>query len=151
MGKSTPSGPVYGAKGCLLSFGPVNYSNGTTGLVTSIVVPPYESWYLTEVFQMQSQATSNSSLAKSWIKVKGTPTADPAFPAGNPGTAGSVTGPTSTAAYNVVGTLSVTPGEYEGYCAPANSTIRFVCSGTIGLLYGRINGFIRYLSSTRAE
>ena len=159
MGKMAFSGPAYGCKGGLFSIGPVNFTNGTTALVASIVVPPYETWYLTEAFMGQTQATSNSSLAKLWVKVKGTSTSasapgpgpDPNFPTGNAGTAGSVTGPTSTAAYNVMGTLTTSPGEYEGYAAPANSTIRLVCSGTIGLLYARINGFIRFIDSTRAS
>ena len=159
MGKTAMNGPVYGAKGNLFSMGPINAVNASTALVASIVVPPYETWYITEVFAGQSQATSNSSTPKIVVKVKGTSTSvsypgpgpDPAFPTGNAGTAATVIGPTSTGIWNVMATATVTAGEYEGYAAPANSTIRVVSSGTIGLLSARVNGFIRFIDSTRAS
>lgn len=159
MGKMAYSGPVYGAKGNLVSYGPVAFSNASTALVASAVVPPYETWYITEVGACNTQTSSNSSTPKVFVKVKGTSTSvsypgpgpDPQFPTGNAGTAASVTGPTSTAAWNVIGTATVTPGEYEGYAAPANSTIRIVSSGTIGQLFVSIHGFRRFLDSTRAS
>lgn len=151
MGKTSFSGPVYGAKGGLISYGPAAAANGSTALVTSIVVPPYETWYLTELFASNLQATSNSSTPKVVLKVDGTGAGDPAFPAGNPGTVATITGPTSTAGFNQMATATVTAGEYEGYAAPANSTIRVVSSGTIGQLQVRVNGFIRYFDSTRAS
>lgn len=158
MGKTAMSGPVYGCKGNLFSVGPVNVTSASTALVASIVVPPYETWYITELFAAQSQATSNSSTPKVICKVKGTSTSasypgpgpDPSFPTGNAGTAATVTGPTSTATWNQVTTATATAGEYEGYAAPANSTIRLVSSGTFGLLSARVNGFIRFIDSTRA-
>lgn len=160
MGKTSFSGPVYGAKSNLFSFGPTRGdANGSTTLVASAVVPPYETWYLTELFASNAQATSNSSTPKVIVKVKGTSTSvsypgpgpDPLFPTGNPGTAGSVTGPTSTAGFNQVTTLTAQAGEFEGYAAPANSTVRIVSSGTIGQLQGRVNGFIRFIDSTRVS
>jgi hypothetical protein len=159
MGKAAFSGPVYGGKGNLFSVGPVAAASASTTLVASIVVPPYETWYLTELFAAQSQASSNSSTPKIVLKVKGTSTSvsypgpgpDPAFPTGNAGTVATVTGPTSTATWNQVTTATATAGEYEGYAAPANSTIRIVSSGTIGLLSARVNGFIRFIDSTRAS
>lgn len=151
MGKTAFSGPAYGAKGGLFSIGPVAAANGSTALVTSIVVPPYETWYLTELFAANAQATSNSSTPKVVLKVDGTGASDPAFPTGNPGTAATVTGPTSTAGFNLLTTATVTAGEFEGYAAPANSTIRIVSSGTIGALMVRVNGFIRFIDSTRAS
>jgi hypothetical protein len=159
MGKTAFRGPVYGAKSYLFGGGPVALANGSTTLVTSIVVPPYESWVLTEAFVMNSQATSNSSNNKVIVKVKGTSTSvsypgpgpDPDFPTGNAGSAITFTGPTSTATYNQMATATVTAGEYEGYVAPANSTVRIVSSGTIGAVYIRVNGFVRYLNSTRSE
>lgn len=160
MGKMAHAGPVYGAKGGLFSFGPTRGdANASTTLVASIVVPPYETWYLTELFAANAQTSSNSSTPKVLLKVKGTSTSvsypgpgpDPQWPTGNAGTAATITGPTSTATWNQMTTCSVSPGEYEGYAAPANSTIRIVSSGTIGQLHGRVNGYIRFLDSTRAS
>jgi hypothetical protein len=151
MGKTSFGGPVYGAKGNLFSFGPTAQANASTTLIASVVVPPYETWYLTELYGSNVQASSNSSTPKVVLKVDGTGAGDPAFPAGNPGTAATLTGPTSTAGFNQVTTATATAGEFEGYAAPANSTIRIVSSGTIGQLQVRVNGFIRYFDSTRAN
>lgn len=158
MGKTAFGGPVYGAKTNLFSFGPFAKS-GDTSLVASIIVPPYETWYLTEVHACNPQVSSNSSTPKVFVKVKGTSTSvsypgpgpDPAFPTGNAGTAATATGPTSTAGFNIMGTATVTAGEYEGYAAPANSSIRIVSSGTIGALVVNVSGFKRFLDSTRAS
>jgi len=150
MGKTAFSGPVYGTKGNLFSCGPTRGdANASTTLIASVVVPPYETWYLTELFAANAQAASNSSTPKVILKVKGSPTADPAFPTGNAGTVATITGPTSTAGFNQMQTATVTAGEFEGYAAPANSTIRIVSSGTIGALTARVNGFIRFIDSTR--
>lgn len=159
MGKTSFNGPVYGAKTNLFSFGPIAVTGASTGLVVSQLVPAYETWFITEVCASNPQASSNSSTPKVFVKVKGTSTSvsypgpgpDPQFPTGNAGTAASVLGPTSTAGFNVLGVASVTAGEYEGYGAPANSTIRIVSSGTIGQLYVSVHGFKRFLDSTRAS
>lgn len=160
MGKTAFSGPVYGAKGLLMSAGPFATAGGTTSAFASIVVPAYETWYVTETFASNAQLTSNSSNVKIFLKAKGTSTSvsypgpgpDPAFPTGNPGTILSLTGPTSTAAINLsAAPTTPTPGEYEGYGVPANSSLRIVSSGTIGALFVNVRGFVRFLSSTRAE
>lgn len=149
MGKTAFGGPVYGAKGNLVSFGPIAATGTSSGVVATAVVPPYESWYITEVGFANTQASSNSSTPKVIVKVDGTQGTDPAFPAGNPGTAVSVVGGTSTIAFNLMGTATVTPGEFEGYAAPANSTIRILSSGTIGALFVAVHGFRRFIDSTR--
>ena len=160
MGKTAFSGPVYGAKANLFSFGPTAVANGSTALVASAIVPPYESWYITEVGFANLQASSNTATPKIIVKVKGTSTSasypgpgpDPLFPTGNPGSAVSlVSGGSSGSAFNLVGTATATPGEYEGYAAPANSTIRVVSSGSMDKLYLRVDGFRRFLNSTRGE
>jgi hypothetical protein len=151
MGKTAMSGPVYGAKGNLVSFGPIAFSNTSSAVVATAVVPPYESWYITEVGWSNTQTSSNSSTPKILVKVDGTPTADPAFAAGNPGTAVSQVGGTSTAAFNLSATATVTAGEFEGYAAPANSTIRILSSGTIGALFVAVHGFRRFIDSTRVN
>jgi hypothetical protein len=142
-----------------VSFGPIAAANGSTAAVAVALVPPYETWYITEIGFANTQVSSNSSTPKVLVKVKGTSTSasypgpgpDPNFPTGNAGTAVSLVGGTSTAAFNLVGTATATPGEYEGYAAPANSTIRIVSSGTIGALFVAVHGFKRFLDSTRAS
>lgn len=160
MGLTRMSGPVYGAKGNLCSFGPTRGdANASTTKIFSIVVPEYETWYVTEFQASNAQLTSNSSTPKIILKAKGTSTSvsypgpgpDPNFPTGNPGTIASITGPTSTAGFNQTQTATVTAGEYEGYAVPANSTLRVVSSGTIGQLCGSVQGYKRYLDSTRAS
>src|SRR6266481_6222190 len=159
MGITRMSGPLYGAKGNLFSFGPTRGdANVSTTLIFSVLVPAYETWFLTELQASNAQASSNSSTPKVILKVKGTSTSvsypgpgpDPQFPTGNPGTAASVTGPTSTAGMNTVTVCTVSAGEYEGYGAPANSSIRVVSSGTIGQLCVAVHGYKRYLDSTRS-
>lgn len=160
MGVTRFSGPVYGSKNNLFSYGPTRGdANASTTLIASVVVPPYETWYLCEMNVSNSQTSSNSSTPKVILKVKGTSTSvsypgpgpDPNFPTGNAGTAATFTGGTSTAAFNSVVTCGVTAGEYEGFAAPANSSIRVVSSGTIGALSVNIAGYRRFLDSTRAS
>lgn len=156
MGITRFTGPVYGAKASLFSVGPVALSGASTTLQARTVVPVYETWYLTE---LAVSCSTNSSNAKVILKVKGTSTdatnptngPDPNFPAGNPGSPFTLTGPTSTSGFNqfVIPTAQ-TPGEYEGYAVPGNSTIRIVSSGTMGVACLSVRGFIRYLDSTRA-
>src|SRR6185369_8216610 len=142
MGKAAYSGPVYGAKATLVSAGPFAVS-GNTSAFLKIVVPAYETWYGTELIAYSGQATSNTSNNSVLLKIKGTSTSasypgpgpDPNFPTGNAQTAFSVTGPTSTATWGGSALPTTpTPGEYEGVAIPANSSVRFVSSGTIGQL-----------------
>lgn len=159
MGVTRFSGPVYGAKCNLVSFGPIAFNSASTITAALALVPPYETWYITEIAWANTQASSNSSTPKVLVKVKGTSTSvtapgpgpDPNFPTGNPGTAVSAVGGTSTTTFNLVATPTPTPGEYEGYAAPANSTIRIVSSGTIGALFVALHGFKRFLDSSRAS
>lgn len=159
MGITRFSGPVYGAKANLVSYGPTRGdANASTTLIYSIVVPAYETWFVTELHASNAQLTSNSSTPKVILKAKGTSTSasypgpgpDPQFPTGNAGTIATITGPTSTAGFNQMATPTATAGEYEGYGVPGNSTLRIVSSGTIGQLCVSISGYKRYLDSTRA-
>lgn len=158
MGISRYSGPVYGAKSNLFSFGPFTGSGASTATIVALVVPAYETWFVTEMQISNPQATSNSSTPKVILKAKGTSTSvsypgpgpDPQYPTGHAGTVVSITGPTSTAGFNLIGAPTADAGEYEGYGVPANSTLRVVSSGTIGQLYVAVHGFRRYLDSTRA-
>lgn len=156
MGITRFSGPVYGAKCELFGTGPTTLSGASTTLQARTVIPPYETWYLTE---MAVSCSTCSSLAKIILKVKGTSTdatfatngPDPNFPAGNAGSAITLTNGASTIGFNLVALPTTpTPGEYEGYAAPGNSTLRIVSSGTMSVACISIRGFIRYLDSTRA-
>src|SRR6185312_10945560 len=77
MGKTAYSGPLYGAKANLWTFGPyadLHSTGATTGLLTpnsARVVPPYEDWLITE---MTLTASTNSSVAAThglYLKSKG--------------------------------------------------------------------------------
>jgi len=137
----------------------VGTSGASSVFIASYLVPPYESWYLTE---FGASCSSNSSFASIKLKVKGTSTSascptvgpDPAFPTGNPstGVATVVFGAASTVASVGITTIAASPGEFEGYCAPANSSIRIVSTSVnpIAGLNWRVHGFPRYLDSTRA-
>lgn len=160
MGKMAHSGPVYGAKGNLVSYGPTRGdANASTTLICSIVVPAYETWFVTELHASNAQATSNSSTPKIVLKAKGTSTSasypgpgpDPQYPTGHAGTIATITGGTSTATFNLMATPTADAGEYEGYGVPANSTLRIVSSGTIGQLCVSVSGYKRFLDSTRAS
>lgn len=159
MGVTRFLGPVYGAKSCLFSAGPLTGSTGaTTTLIMRTIVPNYETWYITE---MGVSASTNSSVTGFKLKVKGTSTdatnptvgPDPSFPTGNPGTPITLTTGASTVGFNLVASpASPTPGEFEGYAAPGNSSIRLVSSAVNAPsnLFIRVFGYVRYLDSTRA-
>lgn len=158
MGKTAFSGPVYGAKGLLFSAAGVGTSGASTIYVASLVVPAYETWYLTE---FRACCSSNSSNANVKLKVKGTSTSasypgpgpDPAFPTGNPSTGvANLSFGASTVASVASAIPTATAGEYEGYAAPANSSIRVVSTsvGPIAGLNVNLFGFVRFLDSTRA-
>lgn len=158
MGVTRFSGPTYGAKATLVSAGPFAVS-GNTSAFLKVIVPAYETWYATEYFAYSGQATSNTSNNSILLKIKGTSTSasypgpgpDPNFPTGNAQTAFSVAGPTSTATWQASSLPTTpTPGEYEGVAIPANSSVRFVSSGTVGQLSVVLRGYTRYLDSTRA-
>jgi hypothetical protein len=66
MGKTSFSGPVYGAKSLLWTYGPYTQT-GSSGASTVLVtanaarpVPAYEDWYITEV---EFRTSTNSSVA----------------------------------------------------------------------------------------
>lgn len=160
MGITRFSGPVYGAKSLL---GIAAFNSGSSGassqFIRNWVVPPYETWYLTE---MMVYCSSNSSNANFKLKVKGTSTSatapgpgpDPNFPTGNPSTGVFNVSMGASTVNTFVQALPVsqTPGEYEGYAAPANSSIRLVSTSVnpLGPFNVGFHGFVRYIDSTRS-
>lgn len=169
MGKTSYSGPVYGSKcGNLWSYGPYTASvastGGTTGLYNgnaSIVVPPYEDWYITEAALYCSTNSSVNAATAVYIKSEGGSTVVPPRMDGKPSTVAqtifSFVYSTATAqnstTWSTWATAPVTAGEYEGTYVPAGSSIRVVSSGVslIGGLNIQLRGYIRWISSTRAE
>lgn len=153
MGKTAFSGPVYGAKNNILTFsyaaGAIS-SGASTALLpaATITVPTYEAWGLTGLYTNVSTCSSNA--AQFLVKVE-----CPTFN-GNSSfstTVFTVTSGTSTsiAAQTLPGVR--TAGEYEGLMLPPNSTIRIVSSANsaMGVTNLNLHGFIRFVSSTRAE
>lgn len=163
MGKTAFKGPVYGAKSLLWTFGPYSEtrsSGGTTGLYTltaSRVVPPYEDWFITEA---NLTVSTNSSVAAGhavYIKSEGGSTVGVTRDDGKASTVAqtvltllSAGGSTN---WSTWATATPTPGEYEGVYVPAGSSLRIVSSGItlLGLMQLNVMGYIRYVSSTRAE
>ncbi len=156
MGKVAFSGPLYGAKSMLWGLGPFTASSGaTTSLIAHRTVPPYEDWYLTEYHVTSS---TNSSVGNSIIlKSEGGSTTGVTRLSGGvtstvAQTVFSIDAGTSTS-LSLAGPITGTPGEYEGLYVPAGSSLRLVSSGVNGIaqLCVQVMGFIRYVSSTRAE
>lgn len=162
MGKTSFSGPVYGAKSLLWVFGPYTQtgsSGASTVLFTAnaaVVVPPYEDWLVTEV---DLRTSTNSSVAAGhavYLKSEGGSTVVPLRGNGQPSTMAQTIFSLTTAAgsttWSTWATAPVTAGEYEGTYVPAGSSMRVVSSGVtlIGGLQLNVYGWIRNIDSTRA-
>ena len=144
MGKTAFSGPVYGAKASLgsaaFATGAISSNASTTAVPTAKwVVPAYEDWYLTEFGAQVSTCSSNAAQFKLKVEAAGANTL-----------AATVNSGTSTVLASVVA-CTVTAGEFEGFLAPANSTIRVVSSANsaMGITQLHLRGFIRYKDSSR--
>ena len=164
MGKINFSGPVYGAKSLLWTFGPYTQtgtSGGTTVLYTDNsvrVVPPYEDWFITEVNLMASTNSTVANGHKVFLKSEGGSTTgitriSGMFASTVAQTIATFTNAAGSSAWSTWATVTGSPNEYEGLYVPAGSSLRIVSSGItlIGLLQLNIMGFIRYVSSTRSE
>lgn len=161
MGKTAFSGPVYGAKCLLWAVGPaLGSTGGSTSRpftnAASIVVPPYEDWYVTEFAPSCSTCSSvgNAFILKS---KGGSTTIPPRIPAPGAGstitqTLSNINTGTSTT-LSTMATITATAGEYEGAWVPAGSTLYVVSSGVNApaQLAWQVRGFIRYIDSTRAS
>jgi hypothetical protein len=149
MGKTAFSGPVYGAKGALWNpFTLVVSSGASTQVAATTRVPSYEDWYVTEaLFQCSSCSTAAlgalaSSVAQFVFKANSSALHDN---------------------QTIVDTNSVTlvtitkdAGEYEGKRVTAGSTITLEAAAgssalALGSLRAELRGYIRFISSTRAE
>jgi hypothetical protein len=161
MGISRFSGPVYGAKSLLWTFGPYTQT-GSTGASTALVtanaartVPNYEDWYITEV---NLQTSTNSSVAAAhgvYLKTEGGSTTGIPRVDGvstRAATLASFTNPAGSTTWSTWATVVASQGEFEGSWVPAGSTLRILSSGVsfLGGLQINVMGFIRYVDSTRS-
>lgn len=163
MGKTSFSGPVYGAKSLLWTFGPYTQT-GSSGASTVLVtanasrpVPAYEDWYITEV---EFRTSTNSSVAAAHavlLKSEGGSTVVPSRQDGKPSTMAqtivNVANAAGSTTWSTMVTVTPSAGEYEGLFVPAGSSLRIVSSGVslLGGLQMNVYGFIRFINSTRAE
>jgi hypothetical protein len=161
MGLSRPSGPVYGGKALLWAVGPATASTGATTHAAftnaaSLVVPPYEDWFVTEF--ATSFSTGSSVGNAIMLKSKGGSTTILPAPWGTG--AGSTTTQTiasvnsgASTTFSTFATATPTPGEYEGAWVPAGSTLYVVTSGVAALAQFafQVRGYIRFRNSTRSE
>lgn len=163
MGISRNSGPTYGAKSLLWTYGPFADTHSTgasTGALNANAVrqvPNYEDWFITEVYV---NVSTNSSVANThglYLKSKGgSTTGIVRSPGGYNSTVAqtivSLTNPAGSTTWSAGATVTGSAGEYEGLYVPAGSTMRFVSSGVsvMGNVQVAVMGFIRYVDSTRA-
>lgn len=161
MGKTSFGGPVYGAKSLLWSF--FTPAQRSTGASTNLldfhsirVVPAYEDWYVTE---MHVSASTNSSVAAAagiTLKTEGGSTTGIPRPDGvstKAATLVAMTNPAGSTSWVGQSVITATAGEFEGAWVPAGSTLRLISSGVsiLANVSVQVMGFIRYVSSTRAE
>ena len=163
MGKMAFSGPVYGAKSLLWSYGPFADTHSTgasTGPLNANavrVVPNYEDWYVTEVHLAVSTNSSAAATHALYLKSEGGSTTGVARSNGMVSTATqtvlSKANPAGSTTWNESTFVSPTAGEYEGLWVPAGSTLRLVSSGVsvMGNVQVNVMGYIRFVDSTRAS
>lgn len=172
MGKMAYSGPLYGAKGLLYTWGPYNdnhstgastglLSDGTAGVapVSAVTVPIYEDWLVTEVYLTASTCSSVAAGHGVKVKVEGGTTLGITRVDGyagqttNAATLISITSAAGSTTWSTQSTTLTTAGEYEGTWCPAGSSIRFVSSGItkMGGVQINLRGYTRFVNSTRPE
>lgn len=148
MGKTAFQGPVYGAKSLLWTAHRDNQlpaaNDTTTVTIASVRVPVYENWLVTE-FRGYRGSSGSTTATTTWNL-----TDDSTVIA-------SLVTASSAAGLMLSTTLTPTAGEYEGVEVLANSTLAWtighggssvaVSSDVTAWAYG----YIRFLSSTRAE
>jgi hypothetical protein len=138
MGKTSFGGPVYGAKGSLLSATFTASSGASTTVYAGVVVPAGEDWYGCNVSLHKASTGSTGFVA---VVRKGS-------------TALSSQAITSSAAASTAVIVTADAGEYEGKRLPSGSTITFeALSPTVATerVTMVLSGFRRFVSSTRGE
>ena len=139
MGKTSYSGPLYGAKATLMSVGPFACSTGSSAVFSGGRVPSGEDWYATELV-VHRASTGSTDLAIS-LQV-------------NSSTVGSVGIGGSSVAASTYSVITASAGEYEGLRIASGTEFTLSHSSHAGPNTGvtvTLRGFTRFVSSTRAE
>ena len=163
---------MYGAKALLYTYGPYGdvhstgastglLSDGSTGVapISAVTVPPYEDWFVTEVYFTCSTCSSLAAGHGVKVKVEGGSTLGVTRVDGyagqstNAATLCSFTSAVGSTTWSTQVICTPTAGEYEGTWCPAGSSIRFVSSGItrMGGVQINLRGFTRFVNSTRPE
>ncbi len=139
MGKTSFSGPVFGAQQTLFSVGPVAASTGSSAAFWGIVVPAGEDWYATELCLFRN-STGSTNLVVSLL--------DDSSAVGTVGPGGS-----SVASAQVT-VITKDGGEYSGARILSGSTITLAHSSHAGPninLCVTLSGYRRFANSTRPD
>ena len=163
MGITRFSGPVYGAKSLLWTYGPFADTH-STGASTALLnansvrqVPNYEDWFITEAYVNVS--TNSSVAATHGLLLKsegGSTTGISRAPGGYTSTVAqtifTTSNPAASTTWSAAIAVTGSAGEYEGLYVPAGSTLRLVSSGVsvMGNVQVNVMGYIRYVDSTRS-
>ena len=163
MGKTSFSGPVYGAKALIWKCGPAAAASTSASTVNAftqpgygrIVIPPGEDWIVTGARLVCSTCSTVAAAAQWKLKVEGGSTTILRSNGQDSTNAATILTIASGGSSNVEGfsAAAVTPGEYEGTWCPSGSTLRWCSSYADAPSNPTMNiyGFIRFVSSTRAE
>lgn len=136
MGKTSFSGPVFGAKQTLIDIGPVNTSTGSSANFWGCVVPAGEDWYVCDISLFRN-STGSTDLAISVLD--------------DSTNVLSVTAGGSSIAFSNTARATADSGEFQGTKVASGSTITLAHSSHAGPninLCIQIGGFRRYLPST---
>jgi hypothetical protein len=149
MGKTAFSGPLYGGKATLISYGINAVSTGSGNGLSSVVlytciVPSGEDWYATE-FNVARDSTGGSTVGTGMV-----------VNVQDDGTAVASIGNTSTTTYNTLSIITPTAGEYEGKQIASGSTVTLAITVSSGgtpssAVSVTLSGYRRFINSTRAE
>jgi hypothetical protein len=136
MGKTSFTGPVFGAKQSLIDCGPVSASTGSSAAFYGVIVPAGEDWFVTDLAIFRN-STGSTDLAISVLD--------------DSTNVLSVTANGSSIAFSNIGRATADSGEFQGTKIASGSTITLVHSSHAGPnanLCVQVSGFRRYLPST---
>jgi len=144
MGRTSFSGPVYGAKATLFTAYQHTQSsgagNGLTSTIVNVTVPAYEDWYATEVFAYRGSTGSTGLICRVLddSTIVGTVTLNSSLQDASSGAIVTADG-----------------GEYEGARIAAGSVVSFTLANssvapTSSNITITLRGFTRLIDSTRA-
>lgn len=137
MGLTRFSGPTYGSKATLYSFGPINASVST--VLGGVVVPVGEDWYATELSVFRNSTGSTTAVVS-------------VIDDGSSVVGGATAAITSSlTAVSAIKILPTDGGEYEGTRIASGSTVTFTVSDTNLGLCVSLTGYRRFANSTRGE